>query len=854
MLFAIVFGLSMDYEVFLISRMHERWVHTREHSRAVAEGLALTGRVVTAAAAIMVCVFLSFMLGENRVIKEFGLSLASAVLPRRARRALSAAAGGPAPRGRAHLEDPGVARPRAATAEHRGHGAAGGHRARKRRSRRRHGRPGARRRPPSAPGRRDRGSGGLSPPVRRGAALLALLLCATSLAAWPSGAPANRTPRRDSVLLVFLPTDESELARIPGLSVGIMSATQGSYTAEQLLLDITQGARIASSAYSPRHPPLMSLRTVGPRGTAGTIVGWQAALTRAENAPQLLRPGLLTTEIPGAGNGSAYAGPVGSDHLDAIAAADRSGRVAAVSVGTAPTLLARIAALNRTHRLVVADLPSGPSGIADLHALSATRAPGELLLVVQRARAPRGHELLWTAAAGLSLGGSTQRAIPSTTRPMTLTASTTNQRGLIAAVDLAPTILRHLDPSAPVPADMRGEPIRPDGPLHSASLRALMARLHVIGPRRLRALGWLLSAWALLLLASAPWPRARAGAMRTGALAVLWAPVAALIAAALEPSAAAEYLTIVLACLALGALTDLLAPWPRAPLAPALVSVVAIVVDALAHTQLQMRSLLGPNPILGARFYGVGNELKSGLAVLVLAAVAAALYPAVRSRRSALAMAGAGIVLAIVEGSARIGAGVGGVILVCAGAAVATVMLLPGTLTDRRSGSRRALIVLIAPLLGLVALALLDLLTAHGSGHYTGSILHARSPGDLRDVIVRRYTAAFGELHNHAMPVATLLALVCAVLGVRRRERLLAPVAGDPAWAAALCGGLAAGVVGALVEDSGPVLLVVAVFVLVCVLAYLWGGPSRRTLLRPRRGRDSRREPNRFPDRRSDPR
>jgi len=79
MLFAIVFGLSMDYEVFLISRIHERWTQTREHSRAVAEGLALTGRVITAAAAIMVCVFLSFMLGEDRVIKEFGLSLASAV-------------------------------------------------------------------------------------------------------------------------------------------------------------------------------------------------------------------------------------------------------------------------------------------------------------------------------------------------------------------------------------------------------------------------------------------------------------------------------------------------------------------------------------------------------------------------------------------------------------------------------------------------------------------------------------------------------------------------------------------------------------------------------------------------------
>ncbi len=79
MLFAIVFGLSMDYEVFLVSRMHERWTLTRDHPRAVAEGLALTGRVVTAAAAIMVCVFLSFVLGEERVIKEFGLSLTSAV-------------------------------------------------------------------------------------------------------------------------------------------------------------------------------------------------------------------------------------------------------------------------------------------------------------------------------------------------------------------------------------------------------------------------------------------------------------------------------------------------------------------------------------------------------------------------------------------------------------------------------------------------------------------------------------------------------------------------------------------------------------------------------------------------------
>jgi putative drug exporter of the RND superfamily len=78
-LFAIIFGLSMDYEVFLMSRIHEEWERTHDATDAVTRGLALTGRVITAAAAIMVTVFLSFMIGEDRIIKLFGLGLASAV-------------------------------------------------------------------------------------------------------------------------------------------------------------------------------------------------------------------------------------------------------------------------------------------------------------------------------------------------------------------------------------------------------------------------------------------------------------------------------------------------------------------------------------------------------------------------------------------------------------------------------------------------------------------------------------------------------------------------------------------------------------------------------------------------------
>ena len=80
MMFAVVFGLSMDYEVFLVSRIQERWLATHDNSSAVAEGLTATARVITAAAAIMVCVFASFVINDPlRVLNVFGLGLAFAV-------------------------------------------------------------------------------------------------------------------------------------------------------------------------------------------------------------------------------------------------------------------------------------------------------------------------------------------------------------------------------------------------------------------------------------------------------------------------------------------------------------------------------------------------------------------------------------------------------------------------------------------------------------------------------------------------------------------------------------------------------------------------------------------------------
>jgi RND superfamily putative drug exporter len=79
MMFAILFGLSMDYEVFLVSRIREEYLKHGDTRRAVADGLAKTARVITAAAAIMVVVFLAFLAAPDTFLKLFGIGLASAI-------------------------------------------------------------------------------------------------------------------------------------------------------------------------------------------------------------------------------------------------------------------------------------------------------------------------------------------------------------------------------------------------------------------------------------------------------------------------------------------------------------------------------------------------------------------------------------------------------------------------------------------------------------------------------------------------------------------------------------------------------------------------------------------------------
>ncbi len=645
----------------------------------------------------------------------------------------------------------------------------------------------------------------LSAPLAVLAAALAILLCSPLAAAASAPPLASSTPR---VLIVLLSgallggaPQQSPFERIvaqQGLSIGLSSATQGRYVARQALLDISQGTRVSLSTYRPELPPELVL-VADKRG--GYFQGWMEVNRRAANAPAAVRPGLLAQSVPG---GAGYAGVGGVGVDDAIVAADRAGRVARISLGGSATVAERAQRLLAEKSLVVVSLPRGRPGDQALAKLTAGRPARELLIVMRSPPQLRAAQLLPVGIAGLGAPG-------------TLTSSTTRLDGVIAGIDLLPTTLDWL--SLGVPGVVSGQPIENLPGRDPDALLALKARLQVVGQRRFLAL-WALLGGCLILTLSAMLIADRRGlrwSMRSGALAVFWLPSMLLLTAAIAPSLTVEILIVVVGSLLLGAVTDRLVAWPRAPALPAAVAVSAYLLDLAFGSPLIIRSLLGPNPLFGSRFYGIGNELESLLLALALIGLAALWYGRGRSRQAAAVFAGVGLVLAAALGSARLGADVGGVMTVAAGFGVATVLMLAGRLT-----ARTIALLLLAPLIALLLLAALDLLTG-GDSHFTRTVLRADGSGAWWEIFARRFELAGRGLIRGLMPVATLIAALIVALGIVRRERVLAPVDGDAAWRAGLAGAVAVGVFGALFNDSGPMLLLFATFIALCGVIYLRG-------------------------------
>jgi hypothetical protein len=586
------------------------------------------------------------------------------------------------------------------------------------------------------------------------------------------------------------------------LATGLMSPTQGSYYPEQALLDITQGTRVSPVGYEPSAPEPLRL---GTPGAPNLIEGWPAAVRRARRAPGGIVPGRLASTIPG---GVAFAGVRRGPTLDAVAAADRTGRVAEVSLGSPGSLPRRADRLLARHRLVVVQAAGPPQTVyRTLDTLLAARLPGDMAIVTQSPPDVRTLRFMPVALAGPGIAGGG------------LTSDTTRTPGVIAGIDLLPTILGHV--GLTVAQGVTGQPIRVRERQPAADLEALRARYGHVAPRRVRTLEGLLAAWVLLTAALAAVGRRRgvAAGLRVGALAFMWVPTVVLAGGPLDPaSPLAEVALTVGGAFALGVLTDLALRWPRGPIAPAAACLVAYTADLALGSGLIDVSLLGPNPRSGARFFGIGNELEPTLPILLFAGLAAAFAARPRSRAMALAFGGAGGALAVVVGSGYLGADVGGVITVSAGAAAATLAALAGGLT------RRAVVLAACvPVVAVALLAGLDSLTG-ASTHFSRNVLEAQGGASLWEVAARRYQFALHTLLRGLMPLATLLAIGAVAAALWWRRRLYANLPG-PAYSAALIGGLTAGVVGALANDSGPLLFVVAVFLLGLITAYLAGAP-----------------------------
>ena len=606
-----------------------------------------------------------------------------------------------------------------------------------------------------------------------------LALAVAALAAAPASADAQ-------VVIAFLPaeTDEGLLERMADadLAVAVVSPTAGGTAATQTYLDMSQGTRVSSRVYEEELPSLRLRQD-------GRIEGWDGVVRRANDAPGDVIPGLLGEQL----RRTAYAGIAGLSHDEAAVAADRSGRVDTVSLGPRAGFGARLADLVPRHDLVVARLPTG-TGLGPLETLP----PNADVIVV---RAPSRARLA-LLPAGATIGDGL------------LTSRTTRRDGMVAVTDFAPTVLRRL--GLEIPDEMQGRPITATGASWEDA-QSLADRLANIKGRRSFALLVAFGAWLALTGALAVAGRARLG-LRLGLLGAMWLPGLALLTGALDPPRAAEAAILAVGSLVLAAATDRLIGWPRAPALPAAAVLTAHAVDLVAGSPLIVRSLAGPNPGFGARFFGIGNELEAILTATLLIGVGA-LLAGRRDRNVPLAFGIACAIAAVFVGAGRLGADVGGVITLAAGAAAAVLASLPGGITWRAVA-----VAIAAPAIALGCLAAIDIATG-GDSHFTRSVLGADSAGELVEVAERRFDIAWNALKKDTTPISVAVFAAVLVWGVVRRSDVLAPLEGDRAFAAGMWGVLSATVVGALANDSAPTIFLVGAAALVLAAGYLAGKP-----------------------------
>jgi hypothetical protein len=442
-------------------------------------------------------------------------------------------------------------------------------------------------------------------------------------------------------------------------------------------------------------------------------------------------------------------------------------------------------------------------GLRQLRSLARGLSGDDLLIAIERPP-PAKDEALSIGIAGRGFDGN-------------LTSDSTRLDGYVLSTDVAPTILQRL--GIAVPSQMSGQPIRSEGAVDVGEVVSLGDRLGGISERRGPVIGLSLAVWSVVLGLAVAVTRGRAARMgiRMVGLSIVYLPLLLLAGAALEPSRAVEQALVMLGAPLLAALTLATLGGYRALAVASGLVVLAHAVDVIVGSPLTSLSLLGPNPGLGVRFYGIGNELEALLAVLVVAGTGAGLtgfVPRIESRRAAVAFLVVGIALAFVFAVGRFGADVGAAIVFPVGAAAAAAAV-----AARRR--RTVLFAIAAPFLVVALLVLIDLVSG-ANAHLTRSVLDAGGFSDLAQVVQRRLQLS---VHSFTRPIVyvflPLIALLAA-LAFARRDRLRAWLEGLPAMRAGLIGALAATAVGTLANDSGALLLEIGAAYLLVFLSFTW--------------------------------
>jgi hypothetical protein len=571
-----------------------------------------------------------------------------------------------------------------------------------------------------------------------------------------------------------------------GFSPGLLSAGLGTVPPLQTSVDITAGNRVFDSLYDTS---LSSSQEDCPSW-------WRQVIQRAESAPAEIEPGLLSEMLQEAGVSVRARGGASctfsSPRQEAAAATSPPKKLSGTPGSNAPQSRFEV-------------LSAKP---AELKSLAENLEGNDLTIVIPRPTGKTGDPVP-IGIAGRGFDGD-------------LTSDTTRTNGYVLSTDIAPTVLERF--GLPIPSQMSGQPIRTEGSVDPAGVESRGARMAVVSHRRGPVIGLSILAWALALGFVLLLSRGALApvAVRLLGLAVVYLPLVLLAGAALEPAEYPEMLLVmigapVLAALTLAALRDY-----RALAVAAALTVLAYALDAILGSPLSALSLLGPNPGLGVRFYGIGNELEALLAVLIVGGIGAGLAgfaPRLSRGRSAAAFLAIGLVFAASFASGGFGADVGAAIVFPAGVAGAAVAI---------AGRRRRWIALVVaiPLVVLGLLALADLVTGANS-HFTRSVLDAGGLRSLGDVAQRRLQLSAHSFTRPVLLVALPVIAVLAVVAYLRRDRLAAWVRDVPAMRAALIGAVVATVVGTLANDSGALLLEIGAVYLVVFLGWAWAEGGR---------------------------